>query len=68
MNLVDVIKTPVHGISYLFVLSKKDINRNNDEDKYGLLTKEKVKTTKTKIINIMMINDNNSNIMDFYIP
>ena len=28
LNLVDVIKTPVHGISYLFVLSKKDINRN----------------------------------------
>ena len=28
LNLVDVIKTPVHGISYLFVLSKKDINKN----------------------------------------
>lgn len=28
LNLVDVIKTPVHGISYLFVFSKKDINKS----------------------------------------
>jgi SAM-dependent methyltransferase len=28
LNLIDVIKTPVHGVSYVFVLSKKDINKN----------------------------------------
>ena len=28
LNLIDVIKTPVHGISYLFILRKKDINKN----------------------------------------
>jgi len=27
LNLVDVIKTPVHGISYLFIFSKRDINK-----------------------------------------
>ena len=26
LNLIDVIKTPVHGISYLFIFSKKNIN------------------------------------------
>lgn len=26
LNLIDVIKTPIHGISYLFVLSRKKIN------------------------------------------
>ena len=28
LNLIDVIKTPVHGISYLFIFSKKDINKH----------------------------------------
>ena len=27
LHLIDVIKTPVHGVSYLFVLSKKDKNK-----------------------------------------
>ena len=27
LNLIDVIKTPVHGISYLFIFSKKNINK-----------------------------------------
>tara|TARA_R110002012_G_scaffold315958_1_gene530416 strand:- start:1366 stop:2562 length:1197 start_codon:yes stop_codon:yes gene_type:complete len=28
LNLIDVIKTPVHGISYLFIFSKKDLNKH----------------------------------------
>tara|TARA_A100001201_G_scaffold87642_2_gene77177 strand:+ start:9385 stop:10587 length:1203 start_codon:yes stop_codon:yes gene_type:complete len=27
LNLIDVVKTPVHGISYLFIFSKKNINK-----------------------------------------
>jgi len=28
LNLIDIIKTSIHGISYLFVFSKKDINKH----------------------------------------
>ena len=28
LNLIDIIKTSIHGISYLFIFSKKDINKN----------------------------------------
>ena len=38
-------------------MTKKDINRNNDEDKYGLLTKEKVKTKKPNMYAVVLIND-----------
>ena len=45
LNLIDVIKTPVHGISYLFIFSKKDINI---EYANNLLTVESVKDEDTK--------------------
>ncbi len=45
LNLVDVIKTPVHGISYLFVLSKKDINKNKIKN---VIDVEKVKGLQSK--------------------
>lgn len=32
MYLVDVLKTPIHGISYIFVISKKDVGRKRIEN------------------------------------
>jgi SAM-dependent methyltransferase len=40
LHLIDVIKSPVHGISYIFVLSKKNINNHLIEN---LIEIEKVK-------------------------
>ena len=46
LNLIDIIKTPVHGISYLFVFSKKELNKYlvqnliNVEAQHGLLSKK----------------------------
>jgi hypothetical protein len=46
LHLIDVIKTPVHGISYLFVLSKKEKNKFlidnliSVEEEKGLLSYE----------------------------
>jgi hypothetical protein len=43
LNLIDVVKTPVHGISYVFILSKRNINENliknyiNVEGEKGLM-------------------------------
>lgn len=43
LNLVDVIKTPIHGNSYIFVLSKRAVNQHRVqniidlEESYGLL-------------------------------
>jgi|TARA_R110000824_G_scaffold395818_1_gene596803 hypothetical protein len=59
LNLVDVIKTPVHGISYLFVLSKKDLNRNKikniiDVEKIrGLYSKKTYETYKTNVVDVV---------------
>lgn len=58
LNLVDVIKTPVHGISYLFILSKKDINKNKikniiDVEKIrGLQSQETYERYKKNVLNI----------------
>lgn len=57
--LVDVIKTPVHGTSYLFVLSK--INKRPNliknlidlEKSYGLLSSKLYKTYETNVNNIV---------------
>lgn len=57
--LVDVIKTPVHGTSYLFVLSK--INKRPNliknlidlEKSYGLLSNKLYKTYETNVNNIV---------------
>ena len=46
LNLVDTIKTPIHGNSYIFILSKASINKNRVknaidlEAAYGLLNKD----------------------------
>jgi 2-polyprenyl-3-methyl-5-hydroxy-6-metoxy-1,4-benzoquinol methylase len=58
LNLVDVIKTPVHGISYLFVLSKKDMNKNKikniiDVEKMrGLQSQDTYEKYKKNVLNI----------------
>lgn len=59
LNLVDVIKTPVHGISYLFILSKKQIRNNRIknlidlEGLQGLYSKETYKTYKKKVNSVV---------------
>jgi len=55
LHLVDVIKTPVHGISYLFVLSKHEYNKSKVKNEIeverqrGLLTKKTYDIYKTRI-------------------
>jgi hypothetical protein len=59
LNLIDVIKTPVHGISYLFVLSKKDLNPQrvkniiDVEALRGLYSSKTYETYKQNIISLV---------------
>ena len=59
LNLVEVVKTPVHGISYLFILSKRDINRNrvqniiDVERARGLYSKKTYETYKNNIMSVV---------------
>lgn len=59
LNLIDVIKTPVHGISYIFVLSKKKINLSlienliSVEKEKGLLSNITYEIYKNNILNIV---------------
>ena len=59
LNLIDVIKTPVHGVSYLFILSKKDINKNkikniiDVESVKGLQSKKTYDTYKDNVMSIV---------------
>jgi hypothetical protein len=68
LNLIDVIKTPVHGVSYLFVLSKKKKNKHrvqnliDVERELGLLsieTYEKYRNNVLEIVDLfkLLIND-----------
>jgi 2-polyprenyl-3-methyl-5-hydroxy-6-metoxy-1,4-benzoquinol methylase len=59
LNLVDVIKTPIHGISYLFVISKQNLKPNliknliDLEKSYGLLNLETYNTYSKNVNNIV---------------
>ena len=59
LNLVDVIKTPIHGISYLFVISKRNLKPNliknliDLEKSYGLLNLETYNTYSKNVNNIV---------------
>ena len=59
LYLVDVIKTPVHGVSYLFVLSKKKMNEHrvqnliDTERETGLYSKKTYDDYKQNILNIV---------------
>jgi len=59
LNLIDVIKTPVHGVSYLFVLSKKKMNEHriqnliDVERETGLYSKKTYDDYKQNILNIV---------------
>ena len=59
LHLVDVIKTPVHGVSYLFVLSKKKMNEHriqnliDVERETGLYSKKTYEDYKQNILNIV---------------
>ena len=60
LNLIDVTKTPVHGVSYLFKLTKnksvdgtKVINRLEDERQKGLYDKKTYNRYKTNITNLV---------------
>ena len=66
LNLIDVIKTPVHGVSYLFVLSKQDMitpyyirnkhriqNLIDVERETGLYSKKTYEDYKRNILNIV---------------
>lgn len=59
LNLVDVIKTPVHGISYLFVFSKKDINKHliqnyiEVEKQRGLLSNDLYKRYQNNVVSVV---------------
>ena len=59
LNLIDVIKTPVHGVSYLFVLSKKKMNVHriqnliDVERETGLYSKKTYDDYKRNILNIV---------------
>ena len=59
LNLIDVIKTPIHGVSYLFVLSKKKMNEHriqnliDVERETGLYSKKTYDDYKQNILNIV---------------
>lgn len=59
LNLVDVIKTPIHGISYLFVVSKRNLKPNliknliDLEKSYGLLNLQTYNTYSKNVNNIV---------------
>jgi len=59
LHLVDVIKTPVHGVSYLFILSKKKMNEHriqnliDVERETGLYSKKTYDDYKQNILNIV---------------
>jgi SAM-dependent methyltransferase len=59
LNLVNVIKSPVHGISYIFVLSKKQFNKAlvknliDVERENGLLSKSTYETYKNNVLKIV---------------
>jgi len=59
LNLIDVIKTPVHGVSYLFVLSKKKMNEHriqnliDVERETSLYSKKTYDDYKQNILNIV---------------
>ena len=59
LHLVDVIKTPVHGVSYLFVLSKVKSNKNrvqnliDVERELGLLSADTYTTYRDNVLNIV---------------
>ena len=59
LNLVNVIKSPVHGISYIFILSKKSYNQSlienliNVEREYGLLDYSTYDIYKNNVLNIV---------------
>jgi len=59
LNLIDVIKTPIHGVSYLFVLSKKKMNEHriqnliDVERETGLYSKKTYEDYKRNILNIV---------------
>jgi hypothetical protein len=59
LNLIDVIKTPVHGISYVFVLSKQKINNFlvsnliSVEKEKGLLSYETYDNYRNNVLEIV---------------
>lgn len=59
LHLIDVIKTPVHGVSYVFVLSRKKLNSflvNNlisVEKEKGLLSHETYETYRKNVLEIV---------------
>ncbi len=59
LHLINVIKTPIHGISYIFVLSKKDINNHliknliNVEKEYGLLNSKTYDNYRNNVFSIV---------------
>ncbi len=59
LHLVDVIKTPVHGISYLFVLSKTSYNQQKIKNEIeverqrGLLSQKTYDNYKLKVLDIV---------------
>ena len=69
LHLVDVIKTPIHGISYLFIISKRNLkpslikNLIDVEKSYGLLNKETYEIYNKNVNNI--VNDFIKNIMHY---
>lgn len=69
LYLIDVIKTPIHGTSYLFILSKKNIrptlikNLISLEKSYGLLTIETYKKYENNVNKI--VNDFKNKIKEY---
>lgn len=59
LNLINVIKTPVHGVSYVFVLSKKKINEHlvqnliSVEKEKGLLNHETYENYRKNVLEIV---------------
>ena len=59
LNLIDVIKTPVHGVSYLFILSGKKMNEHrvqnliDVERETGLYSKETYDGYKENVLNLV---------------
>jgi len=59
LNLINVIKSPIHGISYIFVLSKKSYNQSlienliNVEREYGLLDLSTYDAYKNNVLHIV---------------
>jgi hypothetical protein len=59
LHLIDVIKTPVHGISYVFVLSKKNINKSlvnnliSVEREKGLLSNDTYVNYRKNVLDIV---------------